>query len=158
MHESRVSAQRKFLRLYTLSSFLLIRELWHHPLTNLLEVEPSNLCLDKPPCNSPGWLWGREPTVWVSFLPWQELETYLSIPIFEYSLFLFHKFIFTSPFEMMCWFYFLLKVFSSFFLPSWFTFIPSFLFLFCLLVLVLDLLLSLEFPHMSGNHQMSVYH
>lgn len=31
MHECRVNAQRKFLRPYPLSSFFLIRELWHHP-------------------------------------------------------------------------------------------------------------------------------
>lgn len=55
-------------------------------------------------------------------------------------------------------FYFLLKAFSSFLLPSLYTFILSFLFLFCLLVLVSGLLLSLGFPHMSGDHWMSVYH
>lgn len=112
------------------------------------------------PCNSSGWFWGREPIVWANFLPWQELETYFSVPIFGYSLFLFHKCnIFTSPFEMIYYFYFLLKVFFFFLLPSLSTFIPSFLFLFCLLVLVLGHLLSgWGFPHMSGNYWISVYH
>lgn len=68
------------------------------------------------PDSSPGWFWGRETIVWVSFLLWWELEVYFNVPILTGFLFLFHECnIFSFSFEMIHYsLYSLFKLFSSF--------------------------------------------